>query len=575
MFRRIVTKGKIIIGLISIGLGLAHWVQANTIVPAEMDYCGMRLHFTPTLQQELQKKVDHITKNILLTKAMAERADIYMPFVEDAFRHIGVPEDLKYIVIQESGLKGDAVSSSNAVGFWQFKDFTGKEVGLEINERVDERMHIFRASIGAARYFYKQYTRFNNWVYAVIAYYAGGTGALPFTNAEYYGVREFVLDENLHWYVQKAIAHKIAYEPLLKQTTKPTVWLEPRPTDGETAAAQLAANNRLDFEEFRRYNLWVRTGDLPPDKSYSYYVPHYDKAYAFVRDPFIHLYPTPASLPPPSKALAIHKHQIEKNKEDAEQYLHLFTKRKNFSLPTKEKEYLEYYIEKEQYYQKDFILATEQYNIIDIAHDYHKSMRKLRRWNKLANEQNPEPNTFLLLVPPRKARVHIARKHETLIDVAIKYKKNALHLMQLNRLESQEQHLVEGQKIYLREPRPEKEPVIVYILEKPFELPAPIASVVDTSAPQSQSTPPTINPTSQTTTIVRTTTIRTVEQPPVVPKPKPIETANGIYHIVEPGETLWGIAKKYNTSVEVIKENNKLGEKSIRIGDKLLVQAKK
>lgn len=539
-------------------------------VPAELDYCGIRLFFTPALQQELQRKVDYICKNTLLTKAMAEKADVYMPFVEDAFRHIGVPLDLKYIVIQESGLRGDAVSSSNAVGFWQFKDFTGREVGLEINERIDERMHIFKASVGASRYFYKQYTRYNNWVYAVISYYAGGTGALPFTQPENYGVREMVVDENLHWYAQKAIAHKIAYEPLLKQNPTPTFWLEPKLSNGETAAAQLAANHLLDFEEFNRFNLWIRSGDLPANKSYSYYIPHGDKPYAFVSDPSKQMIPVPPPLPPPTRELAVHKDKIEQNKEDADRYLHLFTKRKNFLLPDKGKEYLEYYIEKEPFYKREFVLLTETYNMIDVAQDYHKSIKKLRKWNKISGDAPPEPNTFLLVVSPRKARVHIARKHETLVDVAIKYKKNALRLMELNRLDSQSGYLLEGQKIYLKEPRPQNEPIILYVLEEKLDFLPPPDSLKTTlppaSAPSESSTPPAL----ANTTVVKGATVRAIEEP-FLPRPKTIETRDGVFHIVEPGETLWGVARKYNTSVEVLKTNNKLGDRAIKIGEKLLI----
>ena len=64
--------------------------------------------------------------------------------------------------MQESALISDAVSVSNAVGFWQFKDFTAIEMGLRVDKEVDERMNIVAASRGAARYIKGQLTGTKN-----------------------------------------------------------------------------------------------------------------------------------------------------------------------------------------------------------------------------------------------------------------------------------------------------------------------------------------------------------------------------------------------------------------------------
>ena len=72
--------------------------------------------------------------------------------IERVLKEENVPDDFKYLCIQESGLISDAVSSAKAVGFWQFKDFTAREVGLRVDNRIDERKNIVSATRGAAKY---------------------------------------------------------------------------------------------------------------------------------------------------------------------------------------------------------------------------------------------------------------------------------------------------------------------------------------------------------------------------------------------------------------------------------------
>lgn len=444
------------------------------IVPSEMWYCGIRLRFTPEAREEIQKKVDYLFDNPSSYKVLVERADLYMPFINDAFEQIGAPEDLKYIVIQESGLRGDAVSPSQAVGFWQMKDFTAKEVGLDINNWVDERKHIFRASIGAARYFHKQYRRFDNWLYAVIAYYAGGTGALPYVKSEYYGAREMIITEDLHWYAQKAIAHKIAFEPAIQRNKNLTFWLLPYDTDGEISAKRLAEQHMIDWQEFKKYNLWINESSLPSGKPFSYYVPQRNKPFVHVKDPHINMFePAPALVArgqlasirvPAQDHTATKNSQLANTENDANTFSLWFTKRNKFdtSIPPPSAKILEYPIEKEPLFGKELDEITDKTTLIDLASKHSISIRKLRKWNKLAPGEDLEPGSLVLLVKPSKARIHIAQKMETIADVAVRYNKKIEKLMEYNNIDSMSHLLVEGEKIYLRDKRPQDKYIIVY-----------------------------------------------------------------------------------------------------------------
>src|SRR6187402_767953 len=136
-------------------------------VPAKMQFAGMTLTIRDDARKEIQKDVNALTQSPRHHNIKVERAKTYFPIIEKVFEEERVPDDFKYLVLQESALIADAVSVSNAVGFWQFKDFTAVEMGMRVDKEIDERMNLISASRGAARYIKQNNYFFNNWVYAL------------------------------------------------------------------------------------------------------------------------------------------------------------------------------------------------------------------------------------------------------------------------------------------------------------------------------------------------------------------------------------------------------------------------
>src|SRR5690606_16816059 len=133
--------------------------------------------------------------------------------IEKIFKEEELPDDFKFLSLQESSLISDAVSTSNAVGYWQFKKETAIEVGMRVDNHVDERMNIVSSSLGAAKYLKKNNTiYFNNWIYALLAYNLGAGGAKQKIKEKYLGAKKMVIDGDMHWYVIRFLAHKLAYE---------------------------------------------------------------------------------------------------------------------------------------------------------------------------------------------------------------------------------------------------------------------------------------------------------------------------------------------------------------------------
>jgi hypothetical protein len=101
-----------------------------------------------------------------------KKANRYFPLMERILAEEGVPDDFKYLAVAESDLR-NATSHANAKGFWQFRKPAAKEMGLEVNDEVDERYHVERATRAAAKYLTRLRNRFGTWTNAAAAYNVG------------------------------------------------------------------------------------------------------------------------------------------------------------------------------------------------------------------------------------------------------------------------------------------------------------------------------------------------------------------------------------------------------------------
>ncbi|MBK6265180.1 LysM peptidoglycan-binding domain-containing protein [Marivirga sp. S37H4] len=129
-----------------------------------------------TFNNTVKSFVDYFTvRNREYTKGVAALQTKYFPMIEYYLKAYGLPDELKYLSIVESGLNPKARSRAGAVGLWQFMPLTGRvDYGLSENWYYDEKMDMEKATIAACRYLTFLYKYFNqDWHLALAAYNSG------------------------------------------------------------------------------------------------------------------------------------------------------------------------------------------------------------------------------------------------------------------------------------------------------------------------------------------------------------------------------------------------------------------
>jgi len=208
------------------------------------------------------------------------RSGKYIPMFQKELRDAGLPEDLAYLAMIESGFSQRAYSRAKAVGLWQFMKGTGKEYNLRIDRYVDERRHAEKSTKAAVAFLSDLYARFGDWHLAVAGYNAGagkiGNGLKRYKTDNFWSLAEHrYLRLETKRYVPKLIAaiiiaknpeehgfNNIKYEAPLEYET-----LRVGPGLTLDAVATICNTKSKTIKEL---NQELKTGRTPLNKS------HYD-----------------------------------------------------------------------------------------------------------------------------------------------------------------------------------------------------------------------------------------------------------------------------------------------------------
>ncbi|MCR6719777.1 MAG: lytic transglycosylase domain-containing protein [Chitinophagaceae bacterium] len=101
------------------------------------------------------------------------RSESFFTLMDTVFARYDVPRELKYLAVVESELNTKALSKAGARGTWQLMPETARILKLRVNGHVDERTHLYKSTVAAAKYLRDLYRLFDDWLLTVAAYNCG------------------------------------------------------------------------------------------------------------------------------------------------------------------------------------------------------------------------------------------------------------------------------------------------------------------------------------------------------------------------------------------------------------------
>ena len=543
-------------GLLLLLLSLSAWSQPQ--VPKVVDFANMKLQLTDEARSMIQKDVNALHASPSHLQMRLDKINLYFPIIERIFKEEGVPDEIKYLVIQESGLIADAVSTSDAVGFWQFKDFTAREVGLRVDNMVDERKNIVSATYGAAKYLKRNHYQFDNWAYAISAYQAGLGGVRRYVDKKYFGAPKMDITADTHWYLRKFIAHKIAFEGIIGGRHSEGLRLEEYTKGGGKALEKVAKDAKLDPELVQYYNKWVLKGIIPTDKTYTVILPIqgklpkglFDDESEVKEEKVITEIEQPEALKFPSEirsGMASHRNAV--------------TMRIN---------------------GVQAILAGTKDNLASLAADAGISPNRLLEYNDMTTQKIISGRLYYIEKKKSKSDIgfHVTKRGEKLWDVAQQYAIRLEKLAYRNRIAITDE-ITTGQVLWLSSRRPKNTPFEYH------DVSSNTLSIVEGNIQVHTSEIPSDEKLQAVKTVTGTATSEekelSAEEPDTASnepntgsnepaKITPPPATNGQRHTVTDGETLWSISKLYDISIEQLREWNQLTKYDVlRIGQRLLV----
>lgn len=234
------------------------------------------------LDRELLVNTYWQSSSILLHK----KANRWFPVIEEILAEEGVPDDLKYIALIESGLT-NVVSPAGATGFWQFMRETGKEYGLEIRTGVDERYNIELSTRAACDYLKAAKEKYGSWTLAAASYNMGMNGLQKQINRQkadnYY---DLLLNEETGRYVYRTIALKeiltnssqYGFHLREKDLYPPYSFYTVEVDTSVSDLTSFAFNYSTDYKTLKLLNPWLRDTFLknPNGKTYTIKLPAAD-----------------------------------------------------------------------------------------------------------------------------------------------------------------------------------------------------------------------------------------------------------------------------------------------------------
>ncbi|GGD47507.1 hypothetical protein GCM10011514_09390 [Emticicia aquatilis] len=583
-------------------------------VPKKLEFAGVTVKLDADAQKLVQKEVNSLLtpeNKYLLDKL--ERIQWYFPIIENILEEEEVPEDFKYVAVAESSLLPDAISTSNAVGFWQMKPTTAQEVGLRVDKEIDERKNIYASTRAAALYIKRNNLIYKNWISSLFSYSLGATGISKIVPSQWSYANEVDFDAQTDRYLIKAIAHRIAFEYRINRLKESRFsFVEYKKTKGKTLN-DIASMANIDVNELKKYNSWLLTSTIPTDKDYS------------------------VAILVPAENLEDVQSKLNRQNELATSDAAFPILKRVTVVTASEEEPIFYEIN-----GKKGILAKPGDDVASLARSGKMKIVDFLRYNDMTDKDLVEEGKiYYLKKKDRKGPVphHVVLTGQTMWQISQMYGIRMKNLLRLNRMNTV-QRIQKGRVVYLQKKRPKDQP-IEYLngkdseelekvpMKEQYDGTEEKVLVKDARQPETTEKPtkPTSKPIIPESVIVEESgkknnrpsreeddiivisdrddvtpaepkkapvnptppaavkntpvnpTPTTVKSAPVktttTPAPTTTSSSSGV-HTVDVGQTLYSVARQYNISVKDLAEwNNITTSERVKVGQTLIVKQPK
>jgi membrane-bound lytic murein transglycosylase D len=579
-------------------------------VPNKLEFAGITVNLDADAQKLVQNEVNTLLtpENKYLIDKL-ERIQWYFPIIESILEKEEVPEDFKYIAVSESSLLPDAISTSNAVGFWQMKLAAAQEVGLRVDNEIDERKNIFGSTRGAALYLKRNNLIYRNWISSLFSYSLGASGISKIVPSQWTYAKEVDFNAQTDRYLLKTIAHRIAFEFKINRLKESRFSIvEYKNTKGKTLR-DIATMANTDINELKKYNSWLLTDTIPSDKNYSV-----------------------AILVPTEKLEDI---QLKLNlKNELASSAANFPILKRLTVVTASEDEPIFY----EINGKKGILAKAGDDVASLAKSSKMKISDFLHYNDMTNKEFiEEGKIYYLKKKDLKGPVpnHTVLKVQTMWQISQMYGIRLKNLLHLNRMKTG-QTIQKGRVVYLQKKSPKDQPIKLLNNEdseelekvpikeqydgteekalvkdaiqpentekiaKPLEKPIIPESLIIEESDNKNNRPSReeddiivisdkndVIPTETKKAPVNPTPPAAVKNTPVNPTPTTVKTApekttatpspttvssSGV-HKVDIGQTLYSVARQYNISVKELAEwNNITTNEHIKVGQTLILK---
>lgn len=365
----------------------------------------------------MNPKVEYWIKRYCYKERSAFERSLYKfdqvrPIMEKILEETGMPKDIVYLSLVESGGNFNAISTAGAMGYWQFMPGTARRYGLRVDRWVDERKDLEKSTLAAALYLKYLYSIFNDWLLACAAYNAG-EGTIKRLMRRHPGVTSF-WDISGHMFIKR---ETMAYVP-------------------KFLAALKIGRNRQKYGLKDKKGLGVPSYDLIAVSSLLFL----DEIAGVIGCPVSRLRKLNPELircctPPLSKEYIL-------------------------KIPKGTKDIISNYLSQRQDQHIDYIMYTAKRgdNLYVIAKQYNSSVCEIAKANRIKVE-DILPIGKVLVVPTNISKVHknkhiyVVAKGDTLKRISKAYEVSLRDLIEINKLANPEM-ILPGSVLYIPPPQP-------------------------------------------------------------------------------------------------------------------------